>query len=366
MSKILMKRMLMLVGLIALLCHAGCETEHGEHKKEEVKFQVTSPVKKDTVITRDYVCQIHAIQHIELRAFERGYLKKIFVDEGQLVKKGQLMFQILPIIYHAELKKAQAEAKAAEIEYLNTKSLADDNVVSPNELALAKARFEKAKAEQKLARAHLMFTKIRSPFDGLMGRFQVRLGSLLEEGELLTTLSDNSKIWAYFNVPEAEYLDYKTRTKNDKPIQVKLQMANHEIFEYPGVVTTIEADFNNETGNIAFRATFPNPKELLRHGETGNILMSKPIKNALLIPQKATFEILDKKYVFVIDENNVVRSRQIIVGEEMPHLYVVKEGLTENDKILLEGLRKVRDKDEITYEFLDPNSVMSHLELYSE
>lgn len=366
MSEILMKRILIFVSLIALLCHTGCETEHREHKKEEAKFQVTSPLRKDTSITRDYVCQIHAIQHIELRALERGYLKKIFVDEGQLVKKGQLMFQVMPVIYHAELQKAKAEAKVAEIEYLNTKSLADNNVVSPNELAMAKARFDKAKAEQALAQAHLMFTQIRAPFDGLMDHFHVRLGSLLDEGELLTTLSDNSEMWVYFNVPEAEYLDYKTKITKDSLIEVKLLMANNRLFEYPGVVTTIEADFNNETGNIAFRATFPNPEGLLRHGETGNILMTEPLKDALLIPQKATFEIMDKKYVFVIDENNVVRSRQIIIGEEMPHIYVVKEGLTESDKILLEGLRKVRDKDEITCEFLEPDSVMAHLELYAE
>ncbi|GJQ23875.1 MAG: hemolysin D [Candidatus Brocadia sapporoensis] len=347
------------------MLHAGCKTKHAEHE-EEVKFQITSPLKKNTSITRDYVCQIHAIQHIELRALERGYLKKIYVDEGQSVKKGQLMFQILPIIYHAELDKAKAEAKLAEIEYLTTKSLADNNVVSPNELAMVKAKFDKAKAERELARAHVMFTEIRAPFDGLMNRFHVRLGSLLEEGDLLTTLSDNSEMWVYFNVPEAEYLDYKTNKKNDGQLQVKLLMANNQLFKYPGVISTIEADFNNETGNIAFRATFPNPERLLRHGETGDILMEKQLKNALLIPQKATFEILDRKYVFVIDENNVVRSRQITIAEELPHLYVIKDGLTENDKILLEGLRKVRDKDKIACKYRDPNLVMTQLELYAE
>ncbi|OQZ03049.1 MAG: efflux transporter periplasmic adaptor subunit [Candidatus Brocadia sp. UTAMX1] len=365
MPKLLIKRMCLFAGLVVSLLHAGCKTKHVEHE-EEVQFQITSPLKKDTSVTRDYVCQVHAIQHIELRALERGYLKKIYVDEGQSVKKGQLMFQILPIIYHAELDKAKAEAKLAEIEYLTTKSLADNNVVSPNELAMVKAKFDKAKAERELARAHVMFTEIRAPFDGLMNRFRVRLGSLLEEGDLLTTLSDNSEMWAYFNVPEAEYLDYKANKKNDSQLQVKLLMANNQLFKYPGVISTIEADFNNETGNIAFRATFPNPERLLRHGETGDILMEKQLKNALLIPQKATFEILDRKYVFVIDENNVVRSRQITIAEELPHLYVIKDGLTENDKILLEGLRKVRDKDKIACKYRDPNLVMTQLELYAE
>ena len=103
----------------------------------------------------------------------------------------------------------------------------------------------------------------------------MRLGSLINEGDLLTTLSDNSEMWVYFNVPEAEYLDYMTHKKNDNGATVALQMANRELFDQKGIVETIEADFNNETGNIPFRATFSNPKKILRHGETGNIL--KPI-----------------------------------------------------------------------------------------
>ena len=173
-------------------------------------------------------------------------------------------------------------------------------------------------------------------------------------------------MWVYFNVPEAEYLDYKTSQKNDNITKVKLEMANQQVFEYPGVVETIEADFNNETGNIAFRATFPNPKGLLRHGETGNILMEVPMKNALLIPQKATFEVLDKKYVYVVDKNNVLRSREITVAAELPHIFVVQKGLAKDDKILLEGLRLVRENEKIHTKFVEPESVMSQLELYAE
>ncbi len=254
-----------------------------------------------------------------------------------------------------------------EIEYKNTKSLSDSNIVSANELALAKAKLDKAKAELAFAQAHLDFTEIRAPFDGIMDRFYKRLGSLIDEGELLTTLSDNSKMWVYFNVPEAEYLDYASKAKSDSVRKVRLQMANKKLFEYTGIIETIEADFNNETGNIAFRATFPNPKGMLRHGETGNILIPVSLKHALIIPQKATFEILDKKFVFVIDKDNVVRSRQITVGEEMPHLYVVTSGLAATDKILLEGLRKVKNEDKIQYEFADPKKVMSELnELHAE
>lgn len=360
-----MKRILMLVSLCTAMVYTSCKTEHVEHK-EETKFLVTSPVRMDTSITKEYVCQVHSSQHIELRALEKGYLQDIYVDEGQKVKKGQLMFGIMPMLYQAEYKKAQAEVAFAEIEYQNTKQLADSEIVAPNELAMAKAKYDKAKAELALAEVHLGFTEIRAPFDGIMDRFHVRQGSLLDEGELLTSLSDNSKMWVYFNVPEAEYLDYMTKLKGDSLMKVNLEMANGKIFSQSGIVETIEADFNNETGNISFRATFPNPTGLLRHGETGTILMKSPLKKSLIIPQKATFEILDKKYVFVVDAEHKIKTREIEIGAEMPHLYSVRSGLKEDDKILLEGLRLVRENDEIEYEFVEPTSAISNLELYAE
>jgi membrane fusion protein (multidrug efflux system) len=191
----------------------------------------------------------------------------------------------------------------------------------------------------------------------------VRIGSLVEEGELFTTLSDNSKLWVYFNVPEADYINYVTHNQtNPQPLRVKLQMANNELFDQEGVIETIEADFNNETGNIAFRATFPNPRRILRHGETGNILMPVTLKNKLFIPQKATFEALDKKYVFVVGQEGVVLSREITVQYEMPHIYVIT-GLRPTDKILAEGISKVKNRDKIQYKTKSFNSILN--ELYS-
>ncbi|WP_128548119.1 efflux RND transporter periplasmic adaptor subunit [Larkinella soli] len=359
-----MKRILILICLCALFWNTGCSRK--EEKEEETEFLVTSPLKNDTTVTNQYVCQVRSIQHIELRALEKGYLKKIYVDEGQMVRQGQLMFQILPIQYQAELQKAQAEANFAEVEYRNTKSLADSNIVSKAELALAKAKLDKANAEVSVAKVHLGFTEIRAPFTGIMDHFYVREGSLLDEGELLTTLSDNSKMWVYFNVPEAEYLNYKTHARQENLKHVNLLMANQQVFDYPGVVQTIEADFNNETGNIAFRATFPNPKGLLRHGETGNIQMTLPVKNALIIPQKATFEVLEKKYVYVVDKEDKIRSREITIAAELPHIFVVKAGLNKEDRILLEGLRQVRENEKIRCKFVKPDSVMAHLSLYAE
>ena len=366
MSKIMMSKILIYMSACVLLCYTGCSSKKRE-EEAETKFLLTSPLRRDTVVTRVYVCQIQAIQHIELRSREKGYLEKIFVDEGQFVKKGQMMFQIMPALYTAELQKAQAEAQFAEIEYKNTKQLADSNVVSVNELALAQAKLDKAKAEVSLAQAHLSFTEIRAPFDGIMDRFHVRLGSLVNEEDLLTMLSDNSQMWVYFNVPEAEYLNYKVNAKKDSVMRVDLQMANNQRFDHPGIVKAIEADFNNETGNIAFRATFPNPEGLLRHGETGNILATSKLNNALIIPQKATFEILEKKYVFVVDKDNVIHQREITIADEMPDLYIVKDGVSENDKIVLEGIRKIRDNDKIhDFEYLDPKEVLPRLKVYVE
>lgn len=354
-----MTKLSVLYCIASIFIISSCKHEE-HHKEAESTFLATSPIIKDTVSYQEYVCQIHAIQHIELRSLEKGYLQNIYVDEGQFVKKGTLMFKIMPLVYQAEAQTAQAEANYAEIEYLNTKALADRNIVSKNELALAKARLDKAKAELTLAQTHLGFTEIKAPFDGIMDHFAVRLGSLLDEGELLTTLSDNSKMWVYFNVPEAEYLNYVSN-KSDQSTLVKLRMANGQEFEQPGKVETIEADFNNETGNIAFRATFANLKGILRHGETGDILMPVRVKNAMIIPQKATFEVLDKKFVFVIDKDNVVRSREIEIKSEMSHIYIVSDGLKTDDKILIEGLRKVKNGEKIKWKFVDQNMVISEL-----
>ncbi len=360
-----MRIYLSVITVFAALITISCGKKH-HNTTEETKFIVTSPLKKDTAIIRNYVCQIRSIQHIELRALEKGYLQNIYVDEGQFVKKGQLMFQIMPAVYNAELQKAEAEAKFAEIEYQNTKQLSDKKVVSPNELALAKAKFDKANADYLLAKTRLQFTKITAPFDGIMDHFEVRLGSLVDEGDLLTTLSDNSQMWVYFNVPEVEYLNYKTNVTSENLQQVNLMMANNQRFEHSGVVKTIEADFNNETGNIAFRATFPNPKGLLRHGETGNIEMPVPVKNAIIIPQKATYEILEKRYVFVVDKDNTVHSREITIAGEMPDLYIIKDGLSANEKILLEGIRKVKENDKITFTYEKPEDVLPKLSVYVE
>jgi len=360
-----MKKIIVLTGLMALVCLTSC-TSKKEEKEEAEKFTVTNPVRIDTSFTKEYVSQIKSVRNIELRAQEKGFLQNIYVDEGQYVKAGQLLFKIMPNMYQAELLKAQAEQKSAEIELQNSKLLADKNIVSRNELSVAQAKLQSAKAEVSLARLHLSFTEIRAPFDGTIDRIPLKLGSLIDEGELLTSLSDNSQMFAYFNVSEPEYLQYETNIKDRADNKVALVLANGDTFKEKGNVEVIESEFNNETGNIAFRARFPNSGKLLRNGETGQVQMNVPLKNAIVIPQKATYEIQDKKYVFVVGKDNKVSSREITITGEIPDLYVIRTGLSENDKILLEGVQKVKENDKIKFDYEAPKEVLNHLRLKAE
>lgn len=360
-----MKKIIVFTGLMALVCLTSC-TSKKEEKEEVEKFTVTNPIKIDTSFTKEYVSQIKSVRNIELRAQEKGFLQNIYVDEGQFVKKGQLLFKIMPNMYQSELLKAQAEQKSAEIELQNSKLLADKNIVSKNELSVAQAKLQSARAEVSLAKLHLSFTEIRAPFDGTIDRIPLKLGSLIDEGELLTSLSDNSQMFAYFNVSEPEYISYETNIKDRADNKVNLVLANGDIFKEKGNVEVIESEFNNETGNIAFRARFPNSGKLLRNGETGQVQMNVPLKNAIVIPQKATYEIQDKKYVFIVGKDDKVSSREITITGEIPDLYVIKSGISENDRILLEGVQKVKENDKIKYEYQSPKEVINHLRLKAE
>ena len=360
--KIMNKRVTLALIFSTLLMITSCKDKK-EEKEETVVYPVTSPVKMDTVINKEFVSQIRSERNIEIRAQEKGFLEKIYVDEGQHVQAGQVLFRIMPQLYQADVLKAKAEVAQAEIELQNASTLAKSNVVSINEKRMAKAKLDAAKAELNLAQTHLSFTTIRAPFSGIIDRLPLKLGSLVDEGDLLTSLSDNGGIFAYFNVSEPEYLNYQTHSAERENNQVSLIMANGEVFPNKGTIQTIEGEFDNETGNIAFRAKFPNSNQLLRNGETGKIQMTLPLKNALIIPQKATYEIQDQKYVFVVGKDGVARSKNIKVSYELPDIYVVSEGLDVGDKILLEGVQKVKDDQKVETKFQDPKKVLSSLKL---
>jgi membrane fusion protein (multidrug efflux system) len=366
------------------------ESHHEElQHKESHKILVTSPVSKLVTITQQYVCQIHSHRHIEVCALQSGYLEEIPVREGQEVRQGETMFTILPTLYQARLAAEAAEVKLAQIEFNNTEKLFQQNVVAQPQVALAQAKLSKAQAKLQLTQAELDFTTIKAPFDGIIDHQHLQQGSLIAEGDVLTTLSDNKVMWVYFNVPETRYLEYVTDPHKEELV-VELRLANGKKFSQVGKIGAIEADFNNETGNIAFRADFPNPDGLLRHGQTGTVLLSRTV-DAVVIPQRATFEILAKRYAYVISDEDhgnasedhadasalpaeidhhephgVVRQREIIIQSEQDDIYLLKDGLNVDDKIILEGIRQVRDGDRVEYEFRAPGEVLSNLKYHAE
>lgn len=354
------------LALISLSLPA-CNQAPPEHHHEAHKIVATTPQSKPVTLVQQYVCQIHSQRHIQVRALEMGYLEAIQVKEGQSVKQDDLLFTVKPILYKSKLDAENAEARLAQLEYDYTKKLFEDKVVSKQEVALLEAKLAKAQAKAQLAAAELDFATVKAPFDGIIDRLQLQQGSLVQEGEVLTTLSDNSVMWVYFNVPEARYLEYMNELSQHKDeLQIELMLADHTKFKQVGKIGAIEADFNNQTGNIKFRADFPNPDRLLRHGQTGTILVSRVQNDALVIPQRAVFEVLDKRYVYVVDKDDVAHQREIDVQDELEDIYVLKGGISVDDKIILEGIRQVRDGDKVEYDDRDAQKVAENYKNHAE
>ena len=361
-----MNKTALLTGLCAVMTFTACTSKKEEEKEEQGKYTVTSPLLTDTAVTKEYVACIQSVQNVEIRAKVDGYLESINVDEGQHVAAGQLLFTIRPREYEAELLKAKAEAEAAALEVQNVKTLAEKNIVSKTELAMATAKLDQAKAEQAIAELHLSYTQVKAPFDGIIDRIQFKAGSLIDEGSLLTSLSNNRDVYAYFNVSEVEYLDYKARAQQAGQNTATLILANGQEHNYKGAIETIEGEFDKEMGSIAFRAKFPNPDLLLKHGETGKVQLRSELKNALIIPQEATFEIQDKIYVYVIDANNVAKAKNITIQQKLPNIYVVASGLSATDKILLEGVQSVEEEDKIEFTYIPAKQVIDRLQLIKQ
>jgi len=337
------------------------------------KFPVSSPLIVDTTYVKEYVADIHSIQNVEIRAKVEGMLEAIHVDEGQAVKQGQLLFTINSQQFRQELLKAQAalasalaEAKAAEVELNNVKTLFEKNIISQSELDLALAKLdafnanvEEAKAHEASARLQLAFAQIHAPFSGLINRIPNKAGSLLEEGALLTTLSNNKEVFAYFNLSEQDYLDYITSSKEVKLSEATLQLANNTMYPLTGKIEMIESEFDRSTGNIAFRTRFPNPSQLLKHGGSGKIMLKTTLKNAMLVPQKSTFEVQENIYVFVVTEGNKVQQQKIVPSYRLPQVYVISSGLAANDQFVYEGIQKLKEGDAIIPEVITFPTLMN-------
>jgi membrane fusion protein, multidrug efflux system len=392
--------------ILALMCLSlpACNMhKEVEAQEEHHTIVLTSPQAKDVTITQPYVCQIRSQRNIDVQALASGFLEEIPVKEGQAVKEGDVLFKILPTLYQAtlnaekaEVDGAVAEVKLAQVEYEQTKKLYEDKnkpVVSQIQVTLDLAKLGKAegnlaKARAKLAKAEAEFgfTTVKARFDGIVDRQYKQLGSKIKEDDVLTTLSDNSVMRVYFNVPEARYLEIKGRyplanmvshRKDDKGDQqammqaflaelnqwerIELMLADGTKFPQIGKFSAIEGQFNNETGNIPFRADFRNPERLLRHGQTGNVLIHRTLKSVIVIPQRATIEILDKRYVYVVGDDDIVHQREIVVAHEMEDIFVIKNGIDVGDRIVLDGVRQVREGQKLEGpEYRSPEEVFAN------
>jgi membrane fusion protein (multidrug efflux system) len=333
-------------------------------KNEEQTYLVVNPIIKDTTYERDYAATINSFQNVEIRSKVKGFVEDIYLDEGQKVKKGQILFTLNSKEYEQHVHKAEAaiqstlaELRASEIEVENTKKLFDKNIVSKSELDLIttkvninKAKVNEARVAKEQALLHVEFTKIKAPFDGIINRIPNKKGSLIDEGALLTSISNNESVYAYFSVSEIDYLDYvQSKSKNNT---VTLSLANNSIYPYKGTIETTETEFNKETGNIAFRAKFPNPEKLLKEGGTGKILVKKLYKNAIIIPQKSTFEVQGNIYVYLVDKNNTVYSKKINPINRLSNYFVLDKDLTNEDKLIYEGIQSIKTGDKVKYKLI--------------
>ena len=342
--------------LVAFI-QSGCRSyaQPDNRNADTLRLPVLTLEQRDTLIQTPYVADIQAVKNVEIRARVKGFLETIFVDEGKPVKKGQPLFKINDEEYKVNLSKAQAAlsnahaaAKASEVEAGRVKLLVDKRVVAASELELAfakvaadKAVIEEARAAVQSAENHLSYTLIRAPFDGLVDRIPLKAGSLIDEGTLLTSLSDISSMYAYFAIPENEYLRFR-RTGDGGNEEVHLVLADGSNYSHPGKIETVESEIEQTTGSIDFRARFPNPQQLLRHGATGKIFISRSVEDVLVVPQKSVFDIQDKSYVYVVGKENVLQLRNIVPLTRLTGCYLVREGLRPQERILYEGAQNVR------------------------
>ncbi|TAG20419.1 MAG: efflux RND transporter periplasmic adaptor subunit [Cytophagia bacterium] len=371
-----MKKIFMLTGSYAcLLFLLACSQDSKTEQKAEAKFPITNPIVIDTTYSKDYVATINSLQNVELRARIKGYVEAIFVDEGKPVRAGQVLFKISGQAYRQELLKAQAmlksatsEAKTLELEIKNTKLLVEQNVVAKSELDIVesklealKAKIEEAQSDAASAQLQLSLTDIKAPFSGTISRIPNKVGSLVDDGTLLTTISNNQEVFAYFNVSEKEYLDFTAQNEVNKRRSVSLLLANNQLYPQVGIIETIDSEFDKNSGNIAFRAKFPNPQQVLKNGASGKVRLTNPIKNALIVPQKSVFEVQDKNCVYVVDAQNTVSIRNVKILQRLPQLYVIESGLSTSDKILYEGIQNVNDGDKIQGQLVPMRQIMARL-----
>lgn len=360
---------LLSLGSIALTA-TSCSEGNSKNKKEAeaISVPVLELQPQAVEVPQTYIADIQAIQFVEVRSKVEGFVDRIFVDEGQFVKKGQTLFQLSSAEYNemvnsarAGLARAKAEQSAAKVEMERLQILVNKKIISPSELELAKSK--KAVADSQIAEAEsllkgaqtgLSYTTVKAPFDGIVDRIPHKIGSLVTENDLLTSITDISSVFAYYKVNENEYLNFmrsKIEGGNADTFaeQLTLILSDGEKYPEKGKLETTEGDIESGTGSIGFRVRFPNPNNLLKHGASGKIQMMSKLDDVYLIPQKSTFEIQDFTYVYVLDKDNTVKVRSFKPIQRYD-IYYIADGFEPGDKIVFEGIQQVKDGTKVVPE----------------
>lgn len=315
---------------------------------------------------REYTASLEGSNDIEIRPQVGGYIEKIYVDEGALVKKGQPLFKINDQPYqealnnaNATLAVAKANQASAEINMNKLEPLVANNVISPIQLKTAKAAFDAstayvAQAEAQVANAkiNIGYALIKAPVDGLIGRIRFKIGSLVGQASLdpLTNISEVKDVRAYFSVSETAFIrfkdDYPGKTIEDKIKNlppVELILSDNSVYPIKGKVEIVAGQFAPGTGAIPFRASFPNPNGVLRSGSTGRVRISVSLPAGLVIPQESTFELQDKVFVFLLGDSNKVQSKAVQIAGRSGNYYLVENGIKAGDRIVYSGVDKLSD-----------------------
>lgn len=360
-------RLGLLVCCLALLSSCGQGNKSTGSAPEIAVMEVNTTTAN---LTNSYPATIKGKQDVEIRPMVSGFITKLHVDEGAVVRKGQVLFTIDPVQYQAAVQTAKATvetAKAAlstqELTTANKRELNKKQIISDydlkmseNQLAQAKATLAQAEAQLINAKNNLSYTQVTSPSDGVVGTIPYRVGSLVSASIAtpLTTVADISEMYAYFSMTERQLLSMireggTMKEILDKMPDVQLQLIDGTMYADSGRVETISGVIDQTTGSVNMRALFSNKHNILRSGGTGNVVFPNPLHDVIMIPQSATTEIQDKRFVFVLQADNTLKNTEIKVFtlDDGKYFYVT-EGLKKGDKIAIEGVQSLKDGQAVT------------------
>tara|TARA_R110002073_G_scaffold72537_1_gene177170 strand:+ start:144941 stop:146071 length:1131 start_codon:yes stop_codon:yes gene_type:complete len=320
-------------------------------------FPVTQIQHKTVTGFAEYPASIEGVINSDVRAKTSGYIQKVLVDEGQKVRKGQVLFKLETESLSQDAGAAKARINVAQVEVDKLIPLVEKNIISAVQLETAKANLAQAKANYSSVSANIGYATIKSPVDGYVSTINFREGALISPNTTtpLTTVSNISKVYAFFSLNETQYLDFLQHAegKNLKEKlanypDVNLILANGNTYSEKGSIQTSSGQVNQNTGTVSLRAVFNNPNQLLTNGNSGKIQIPTVYENATVAPQGATFEQQGNIMIFKLGENNKVVSTLLKIKATVDNLYVVESGLDLKDKIIVSGVGKLRNDIVIT------------------